>query len=117
MGRLKAFVDLYLTLTRISREIDWEAFVQRRKREGIQTVSLAVLALFLGLFNCRDKFREMASVVAREEKLLNLVSARNHQRLMETSLGRCGTRFGLLNFTNAPEWRCLFGGLSHFHFD
>lgn len=87
MGRLKAFVDLYLTLTKISREIDWEAFVQRRKLEGIQTVSLAVLALFLGLFNCRDKFREMASVVAREEKLLNLVSARNHQRLMETSPG------------------------------
>src|SRR5689334_17969630 len=59
MARLKAFVDLYFTLSKMSHEIDWEAFVQRCKRERIRMVSLTVLALFLEFFNCRDQFREM----------------------------------------------------------
>src|SRR2546429_484379 len=58
---LKAFVDLYLILSALSRRIDWGQFLKNRKRERISQISVNVLALFLDLFGCADRFPEVAT--------------------------------------------------------
>jgi Uncharacterised nucleotidyltransferase len=116
MARLKAFIDLYLILSKVSPQIDWEAFLEFRKRERIRKVSLTVLALFLGFFDCRDNFRELAAVVAREEKLLKLLPARHHQALIETSPGATWNKLWASNVYECPRFAVFLWWVVSFPF-
>lgn len=116
MARLKTFIDLYFILSKVSRQIDWEAFLERRKREGIRRVTLTILALFLGFFDCRDNFREVAAVVTREEKLLKLIPARNHQALMETSPGATWNKLWASNVYECPRFAVFLWWVVSFPF-
>lgn len=86
-ARLKPFVDLYCILDAISRHLDWEAFLAHRQREKILRISVNMLALFCEFFDCRDRFAEVAAVVAREQGLLKVVPAGSRQTLIEASPG------------------------------
>ena len=116
MARLKTFIDLYLILSKVSHQMDWEAFLERRKRERIRRVSLTILALFLGFFDCRDNFREVAAVVAREDKLLKLIPARNHQALMETSPGAAWNKLWASNLYECPRFAVFLWWVVSFPF-
>lgn len=86
-ARLKSFVDLYFILSALSPRIDWEKFVENRRREKILRISVNVLALFLDLFDCRDRFPAVAQVVARERALVKRVSSEDAAAFLEASPG------------------------------
>jgi hypothetical protein len=86
-ARLKSFVDLYFILSGLGPRIDWERFVENRRREKILKISVNVLALFLDLFDCRDRFPVVAQLVARERALVKGVSSENAAAFLEASLG------------------------------
>jgi hypothetical protein len=50
--RGKHFLDLYLMLRQLEADIDWEAFFGKRAQEGLQTVCVNVLAIFLITWEC-----------------------------------------------------------------
>jgi Uncharacterised nucleotidyltransferase len=103
MARLKAFIDLYFILSKVSHQIDWEAFLEHRKRERIGRATLTILKLFFGVFDCRDKFKEVAAVVAREEKVLTLIPARHYHALLETSPGAALNKIWASNVYECPK--------------
>ena len=45
------------------------------------------MALFLGLFDCRDEFKELAAIVARDRGMLKVVPAKYYRPLMEAVPG------------------------------
>jgi hypothetical protein len=59
-ARLKTFVDLYFILAALESRLDWNTFVENRRREKILNISVNVLALFLDLFDCRERFPAVA---------------------------------------------------------
>ena len=84
---LNAFIDLYLILSALSDRLDWGRFLENRKRESIEQISVNMLALFLDLFDCPDRFPEVATAVAREDRLLKKVSLEDVATLLEASPG------------------------------
>jgi Uncharacterised nucleotidyltransferase len=84
---LKEFVDLYLILSKLCHRLDWGRFLENRKREGIEQITINVLALFLDLFDCADRFPEVARAVAREHRLIKRVSSEKVVALLEASPG------------------------------
>jgi len=84
---LKQFADLYFILDAIGRCLDWEAFFDRRRREKILRISVNILAFFLDLFDCRDRFPEASIAVAHEWGLVKSLSSEHRQALIEASPG------------------------------
>jgi hypothetical protein len=84
---LKPFVDLYFILSAVSRDLDWEGFLKRRRREKILRISVNILALFMGLFDCHDRFPEVAGAVARQQQLVEAVSSEHRHMLIEAKPG------------------------------
>lgn len=70
--KAKHFLDLYLILRTLGRDLDWEAFLQRRRAEGLAKVSVNVLALLLCLWDCRREFPGLVRVLARKARLLEI---------------------------------------------
>jgi hypothetical protein len=68
-ARVKAFVDLYVMLLTLHDRLDWAQFLEHRRRERLLGVSVSVLALFLELFECADRFPQLAMAVASERAL------------------------------------------------
>jgi hypothetical protein len=87
IARLRPFVDLHFIVQKVSHRFDWEAFLEHRKRERTRRLSLTVLALFLGLFDCRDDFKEMAALVTRDLRMLKIVPPKYYPALMEAVTG------------------------------
>jgi Uncharacterised nucleotidyltransferase len=86
-ARLKTFVDLYFILNALESKLDWDSFVENRRREKILRISVNVLALFLDLFDCREHFASVAQLVGRQQILLKRVSAQDSAALLEASIG------------------------------
>jgi len=86
-ARLKTFVDLYFILDALESGLDWNTFVDNRRREKILKISVNILALFLDLFDCRERFPVVAQVVARERALVKSVSPEDAAAFLEASLG------------------------------
>jgi len=84
---LKPFVDLYFILSAVSRDLDWEGFLKRRRREKILRISVNILALFLELFDCHDRFPEVSDAVARQRQLVEAISLEHRQMLIEAQPG------------------------------
>jgi hypothetical protein len=87
IGRLRSFIDLHFILSRVSDQIDWEAFREHRKREKVLLISVSILNLFFELFDCRDEFSKVAAMVAREERRIKVVPVNHYQALMEAVPG------------------------------
>ena len=87
-ARLKSFVDLYFILNALESKLDWDRFVENRRREKILGISINVLALFLDLLDCRERFPSVAQVVGREQALIKRVSAQERAAVLEASIGR-----------------------------
>ena len=86
-ARLRSFVDLYFILGALESKLDWDSFVENRRREKILTISVNVLSLFLDLFDCRERFPSVAQVVDCEQALVKRVSAQDSAALLEASIG------------------------------
>ncbi len=69
-ARLRTFVDLYFMLLALHDGVDWRRFLEHRRPERLLGVSVSVLALFLDLFACADRFPALARAVASEHALL-----------------------------------------------
>lgn len=89
---LKPFIDLYFVLDAVSRHIDWRGFLERRRREKILRISVNVLALFLGLFDCYDTFPEVADAIARQKQLVEPISSERRHMLIEAKPGALGNK-------------------------
>jgi len=63
--RLKGFVDLYMVLAATAEDMDWPEFFERRRAEGLLTISYTILLLALNLLDCRQRFIQLASVAER----------------------------------------------------
>jgi hypothetical protein len=74
-SRAKHFLDLYLVLRTFGSDFDWEAFLERRRREGLLKTSVNVLALFLTLWDCADELPELASALTRRRRRLEIHDA------------------------------------------
>lgn len=84
---LKPFVDLYFILSAVSRDLDWDGFLKRRRRENILRISVNILDLFMGLFDCHDRFPEVSDAVARQQQLVVAVSSEHLHMLIEAQPG------------------------------
>jgi hypothetical protein len=62
-ARLKAFVDLQFILLALDGRLDWQRFLENRRREKLRRVSVSVLALFLDLFQCADRLPNVTAAV------------------------------------------------------
>ena len=72
--KAKHFLDLYLILRTLGGDLDWEAFLRRRRAEGLAKVSVNILAVFLYLWDCRLEFPELTRVLAPRAHLLEIDS-------------------------------------------
>lgn len=60
---LRPLLDLHMILRRTHREIDWDAFLAEREREGTAKLCLNVLALFLTVFEGQEEFPELTRLL------------------------------------------------------
>lgn len=63
-ARVKAFVDLYFMLLTLSDTVDWQTFLDDRRGERLRRVCVGVLAILLEMFECAERFPQVAAVVA-----------------------------------------------------
>jgi len=75
--RAKHFLDLYLVLRVLGQALDWERFLAHREREGLLTVSVNVLAVFLTLWDCAEEFPELALAIEQRRRRLELRDAQD----------------------------------------
>lgn len=87
IARLRSFVDLHFILSRVSDQLDWEAFREHRKREKVFRISVSILNLFFELFDCRDEFPRVATIVADEERRIKVVPVKHYRDLMDVVPG------------------------------
>ena len=73
-SRAKHFLDLYLVLRAFEPSWDWEAFLERRRREGLLKTSVNALALFLTLWDCADEFPDLAQALERRRRHIEIRS-------------------------------------------
>ncbi len=62
--RLKFLLDLYMILSYVGDDADWEAFFDQRQREEVLRISATVLDLTLSILDCRHEFPKLASSLA-----------------------------------------------------
>ena len=105
-----------LILSKVSHQIDWEAFLECRKRERIRRCRLLSWRCSLDSLIAGTIFGKWRQWLRARSKLLKLSSGTESSSLMETSPGARGTNSGLLTCTNAPGLLCSYGGSCHFHF-
>ncbi len=84
---LKQFVDLYFILSGLSGQFEWRGFLERRRREKILRITVNVLALFLDLFDCHDRFPDASHAIARERRLIKDLSPEYRRTLIEAAPG------------------------------
>jgi hypothetical protein len=68
--RAKHFLDLYLMLRAVEHEIDWEAFLENRARDGLLRISVNVLVVFIIVWDCRDEFPRLAAALEQRRNLI-----------------------------------------------
>ena len=85
--RGKHFLDLYLMLRQLEADIDWEAFFGKRAQEGLQTVCVNVLAIFLITWECGAEFPGLVGALERRRRLIELRDETEAVRLLERRRG------------------------------
>jgi hypothetical protein len=88
---LKPFVDIYIILKGISKDLNWEEFFACRQNEGLFLISLNVLDMVLDILDCYDDFKELTVYIEKNRTHLKYQDLRKKLKLLNTS------RFGLKN--------------------
>ena len=85
----KSLVDVYTILkSRINKDIDWEKFFAKRSEEGLFLISLNVLEMVLGLFNCYPEFAQLSAYISQNRRYLICKELEEKQDLLfNLSLG------------------------------
>ena len=65
--KLKSFVDTYMILKAVDKNIKWKEFFDYRKKECIYLISLNTLDLVLSLLDCQGEFKELNSYIEQNE--------------------------------------------------
>jgi len=63
--RFRSFLDLLMMIRGVDNEIDWQAFLERRKRDGTKRLCAAVLSLCLSVFNSRYRYPKLDQEISR----------------------------------------------------
>lgn len=63
--RMKTLVDVYMVLRAIAAETAWDAFLDRRTRQGLGRIASSVLATTLDLLDCALEFPSLTAALAR----------------------------------------------------
>jgi hypothetical protein len=87
IARLRAFVDLYAILTKVGHQLDWEALLERRRRERTLTIVVALMNLFIELFQCNGTFPKINDAIAGKREELRIPPIRRFQALLEAIPG------------------------------
>jgi hypothetical protein len=66
---MKFLVDLYKVLWFIGDDSDWAAFLERRRREGVLNINVAMLGLVLDLLDGRGEFPNLTRSLSRHESI------------------------------------------------
>jgi|GEM_PF-3572079 len=67
-AKLKSFVDIYMILKMMDKDMDWEAFFAAKREEGLFLISLNVLDLVVSVLDCRDCFGKLGSFINKNQK-------------------------------------------------
>jgi len=90
--RAKHFLDLYFILRALDPHVDWEAFCERQREQGVLKVSINVLAVFLALWGCAAEFPGVVRSASRRLRLVELRDAEEALALMERPRGSAENR-------------------------
>ncbi len=71
----KQLLDLYLALRVLGPDMDWDAFLARRSREGLLRVAVNVLALLRTTWSCESELPALAAALARHRRRVLLPDA------------------------------------------
>jgi len=92
--KLKSFVDIYMILKAIDKDIDWKSFFAAKREEGLFLISLNVLDLVVSLLDCRGHFKELCAFIDENRK--------------DVIFQGLASKVGLLNYSsfgiNAKSW-------------
>ena len=58
--KLKSFVDTYMILKAVDKNIKWKEFFDDRKKEGLYVISSNTLDLVLSLLDCHGEFKKLS---------------------------------------------------------
>jgi hypothetical protein len=107
IARLRAFVDLYVILKALNDEVDWEAFLLRRRDEEVLRIVVKVLDLLFELFQCRTEFSMLDAVIMRERKRLNLGPTEEYHALMASAPGAARNKVWASGLYECSRFRLL----------
>jgi hypothetical protein len=105
--RLRSFVDLYMMMRSINETVDWNQFLEDRKRENVIKISVCMLDVFLTLFDCRGEFPKLAHAVSRKTSLLGITREGSIERLLRHSRVGLRHRMWAARFYEASRLRLL----------
>jgi hypothetical protein len=97
IARIRSFIDLYFILSRVSDQLDWEAF---REHRSAGSADLGCMLVVFGLFGCRTNFQRWHDGRARAGE-----SGRSRNALpglMEAVPGAARNKIWHLICTNTP---------------
>lgn len=105
--RIRSFVDLYMMMRSINETVDWNQFLEDRKRDNVIKISVCMLDLFLTLFDCHGEFPKLAHAVSRKTSLLGITREGNIERLLRHSRVGLRHRMWAARFYEASRLRLL----------
>jgi hypothetical protein len=102
----KHFLDLYLLLRGIDRELDWDAFFARRQRERLARPCVNALAVLLLLWECADELPGAARAVRDRRGEVELRDRAEALALVERPRGNQENRawFRRVHPRSLPRW-------------
>lgn len=71
-SRARQFLDLYLALRQLDSRTDWEAFFERRRREGLHRVCATAAALLLVLWDCGAEIPRLVRALESRRRQVEL---------------------------------------------
>jgi hypothetical protein len=102
----KHFLDLYLMLRAMDRELDWDAFFARRERERLARPCVNALAVLLEVWECADELPGAARAVRDRRAQVELRDRAEALALIERPRGNEENRawFRRVHPRSAPRW-------------
>jgi hypothetical protein len=110
--RAKHFLDLYLMLRAVERDVDWEVFFESRARENLLRLCVNVLAVFIIVWDCRSEFPQLAGALERRRHLVELRDEEEAVTLLERIPGNAENRVWRRRVHPRSRWRGLASRLT-----
>ena len=93
---LKSFVDTYMILKTINKNIIWKEFFDNRREEGLFSISLNTLDLVLNIFDCHENFIGLSGYIEKNKRIVKYKDVNQKSELLNRS--RCAFKNKLWAF-------------------